>query len=129
VVLPADFGGQFGFLGYELLSDELKAGSEIVLITAWRIEDRPEPSLAIFVHLLDSHGRVAGQFDGLGANSDGLYPGDVLLHIHRFAIAPDAAPGSYWLQVGLYNPETMARLPLADHMSDRLLLTQVEVTD
>ena len=129
VPLPADFGGQFAFLGYEWLAGEVNAGAEAALITAWRVERKPEPPLAIFVHLLDPEGRVVGQFDGLGANLDGLYPGDVLLHIHRFVVAPDASPGRYWLQVGLYNPDTMTRLPLTGLASDRLLLMQVEVSD
>jgi hypothetical protein len=128
VPLPADFGGQLAFLGYELLSEELAAGTEVALITAWRAVGKPEPPLSIFVHLLDPHGRITGQSDSLGVDPNGLRPGDVLLHVHRFTVAPDALPGRYWLQVGLYDPETMARLPLAGHESDRLLLTQVEVT-
>ena len=100
-----------------------------MLITAWQAEGKPEPPLSIFVHLLDPQGRVAGQFDGLGANPDGLRPGDVLLHVHRFTVAPDAPPDRYWLQVGLYDPKTLARLPLESQASDRLLLTQVEVAD
>jgi len=129
IPLPADFGGQFVFLGYELLSGASVAGAEITLVTIWRVEGRPEPPLAIFVHLLDPQGRIGGQFDGLGANPDGLRPGDALLHVHRFTIASDAPPGRYWLQLGLYNPDTMARLPLAGYETDRLLLTQIDVTN
>jgi hypothetical protein len=128
VSLPADFGGQLALLGYELPSEELAAGTEVVLITAWQAGGKPEPPLSIFVHLLDPQGRIAGQSDGLGVDPNGLRPGDVLLHVHRFTVAPDAPPGRYWLQVGLYNPETLVRLPLAGQVSDRLLLAQVEVT-
>jgi len=133
VPLPASFGGQLAFLGYELLSEELAAGTEVVLITAWQAEGKPEPPLSIFVHLLDPQGRIAprdcaGQFDGLGVDPNSLRPGDVLLHVHRFTVAPDAPPGRYWLQVGLYDPETLVRLPLAGQDSDRLLLAQAEVT-
>jgi len=128
VLLPVGFGGQFTLLGYELLTEEPAAGAEVVLLTAWRVEAEPEPPLALFVHLLDPQGHIRGQFDGLGANPDGLRPGDLLLHVHRLAIAPDAPPGRYWLQMGLYNPETGARLPVAGHDADRLLLTQVDLT-
>jgi hypothetical protein len=129
VPLPAEFGGQFAFLGYELVGDEASAGSETALITAWRVERKPEPPLAVFVHLLDPQGHIAGQSDGLGANPDGLHPGDVLLHIHRLSIAPDAPPGRYWLQVGMYDPETMVRLPLTDQGADRLLLAWIELAN
>jgi hypothetical protein len=50
-----------------------------------------------------------------------------MLHVHRFAIVADVPPGRHWLQLGLYNPETMVRLPLTDQETDRLLLTQIEV--
>jgi MFS family permease len=128
VALPASFGDQLAFVGYELLSDEASAGAEIALITAWQVERKPEPPLALFVHLLNSQGHIAGQYDGLGANPDGLYQGDVLLHVHRFKVIPNATPGAYWLQVGLYDPETRTRLLLTDQDGDRLLLTTVEVT-
>ena len=65
--------------------------------------------------------------DGFGANPDSLRPGDLLLHVHRLATAPDAPPGRYWLQIGLYNPETGARLPVAGYDTDRLLLTQIDL--
>ncbi len=128
VPLPAGFGSQFTLLGYELLGGEPRAGTEVALITAWRIEGKSEPPLALFVHLLDPQGHVGGQCDGLGVAPDSLHPGDVLLHVHRFTVAPDAPPGRYWLQLGLYNPDTMARLPLTSQETDRLLLTQIEVT-
>jgi hypothetical protein len=130
VSLPADFAKQIDFLGYELLDDGPKrAGEEVALITVWRVKQRLRPPLSMFVHLLDPQGHIAGQYDGLEANPTGLRPGDVLLHVHRFTIPPDFPPGHYWLQLGLYNPQTMSRLSLTGYASDRLLLTQVEVTD
>jgi hypothetical protein len=132
VSLPASFGNQlvlrgYEVVGYELPGSPLEAGGELELITAWQVQERPGPPLAIFVHLLDPAGRIAGQFDGLGANLDGLYPGDAVLHVHRIAVSPEAQAGSHWVQVGIYNPETMTRIPLRDHGTDRLLLTPVDV--
>lgn len=124
--LPIDFGDQFTLLGYELLEEDART-KEISLITAWHVQEKPTFPLSIFVHLLDSQGQIRGQFDGLSANPDGLYPNDVLLHVHRFSIAQDASPGRHWLQIGIYNPETMVRLPVEDSPSDRLLLTQLDI--
>jgi hypothetical protein len=126
--LPASFG-PLTLSGYELLDGEREPGAEITLITAWQVQERPEPPLSIFVHLLDPQGGLRGQFDGLGANPDSLRVGDVLLHVHRFTIAPDAPPGRYWLQLGLYNPQTMARLPVLGQESERLLLTWIDLND
>ncbi len=129
VILPADFGGQFSLLGYELLDDERVSEGEVGLVTAWRVEKRPESSLAVFVHLLDRQGEILGQFDGLGVDPYSLRAGDVLLHVHRFKVQDEALSGRHWLQVGLYNPETMVRFPLTGYSSDRLLLTRVEGVD
>jgi hypothetical protein len=128
VPLPVGFGGQFTLLGYELLTEEPVADAEVVLLTAWRVEAEPEPPLALFVHLLDQQGHIRGQFDGFGVNLDGLRPGDLLLHVHRLAIAPDAPSGRYWLQMGLYNPQTGVRLAVAGYDTGRVLLTQVDLT-
>ncbi len=128
LALPAGLG-PLALLGYQLLEGERAPGAEITLVTAWQVQERPDPPLSIFVHLLDPQGNVRGQFDGLGANPDGLRVGDVLLHVHRFASAPDAPPGRYWLQLGLYNPQTMVRLPLQDQQNDRLLLTWIDLND
>jgi hypothetical protein len=130
VSLPADFAQQISLLGYELLDDRPeRAGEEVALITVWRVKQRLRPPLSMFVHLLDPRGHIAGQHDGLGANPAGLRPGDVLLQVHRFTIPPDSPPGHYWLQLGLYNPETMSRLKMTGYASDRLLLTQVEIAE
>jgi hypothetical protein len=99
----------------------------VVLVTAWRVDETPA-SLAVFVHLLDPQGEIAGQFDGLGADASSLRPGDVLVHVHRFTVSPDAPPGRYWLQLGLYDPESMNRLLLVDQKADRLLLRRLELT-
>jgi hypothetical protein len=129
VPLPATFGDQLTLLGHEWLTDEPRAGGESVLVTAWRVDEPPASPLAVFVHLSDSRGEIAGQFDGLGVDATSLRRGDVLLHAHRFTISPDAPPGRYWLQVGLYEPETMTMLPLAGQEADRLLLRRLELPD
>jgi hypothetical protein len=126
--LPASFG-PLALLGYELLEGARAPGAEVTLLTVWQVQEKPDPPLSIFVHLLDPQGGTRGQFDGLGANADGLRADDVLLHVHRFTIASDAPPGRYWLQLGLYNPQTMARLPVQGQKSERLLLTWIDLND
>jgi len=128
---PVHFGDRLVLLGYEWLSGELKAGQEASLLTVWRIEDKPGPQTSIFVHLIGVGGGMVGQSDGLGANPDALYPGDVLVRIHRFTVSSDAAPGQYWVEVGVYDWLTMKRVHIQDEAAgwpDRILIRQVDVS-
>ncbi len=142
--LPVDFGGRLALMGYELLPQttgspaetggrsQVSRGDELGLITAWQVERESDLPLAIFVHLLNSEGRISGQHDGLGVDPYSLRAGDVVLLVHRFAIEEEALPGQYWLQTGVYDPDTMQRLPaLADGtpIADRILLEPILVGD
>ncbi len=72
------------------------------------------PRLKIFAHLLAADGTPLVVDDGLWADPYTLRPGDQLVQWHRFALAPEAPPGPYRLEVGLYDPMTGARWPLPD---------------
>jgi len=136
VSLPASFDGQVGFLGYELLTQSPAPGKEMALLTYWRILERPEHPLKIFVHMLDDHSRIWGQHDGLdvplaGWVPAGWVPGDVIVQLHTFSVAADAPPGRYWIEAGLYDPQTSERLPITGGdgpvSGNRLLLSEVFV--
>jgi len=128
VSLPASFAGQIAFLGYELLTPTPIPGQEMGLLTYWRILEQPDYPPKIFVHLLDGHSRIWGQHDGLDVPMEGWYPGDVIVQLHTFAVAADAPPGRYWIEVGLYNPRTMERLQVIGDdgasLGNRLLLRE-----
>jgi len=129
--LPVDFGHQLAFLGYDLSSAEVKPGDGITILTYWRALAAVDPPLAaVFVHLLDSHSQVHGQHDGLGARSPDWQPGDVIVQLHRFQVAPDAPPGRYWLELGTYTWVNWERLPVYEGdaaVGDRLLLQEIVV--
>ncbi|RLC67665.1 MAG: hypothetical protein DRI48_01690, partial [Chloroflexi bacterium] len=129
VSLPASFAGQAAFLGYELLTPSAAPGEEVKLLSYWRVLEPPDHPLKIFVHLLDDHSHVWGQHDGLDVPVEGWQPGDVVVQLHTLAVDAGARPGRHWLQIGLYDPRTMKRLPIVDrdgaHMGERLLLSQI----
>jgi hypothetical protein len=122
VPLPVTLDEQVTLLGYWLHQSE----GELVLITAWRIEARRYPvgPRRVFVHLLAPDGGMAQQSDLLAATFETLYASDLLFQVQRLPLEQVPA-GEYWLQVGMYNPDTMARLTTADG-HDRLLLTSIE---
>jgi 4-amino-4-deoxy-L-arabinose transferase-like glycosyltransferase len=129
--LPVDFGHQMAFLGYELSTADAKPGDWIDILTYWRVLAPVDPPLAaIFVHLLDPHSQVRGQHDGLGARSPDWQPGDAIVQLHRFQVAPEAPPGRYWLELGAYTWVNWGRLPVYEGdtaVGDRLLLKEVDV--
>ncbi len=120
--LPVTFGGEdgrFSLLGYQLTPTP----DTLSLITAWQVETRslnkPAPRRA-FVHVLAPDGTVAAQSDFLAADYASLFPGDLLFQTQHINVA-DLPPGTYWVQIGLYNPDTGGRF-LLDDGSDRVLL-------
>jgi hypothetical protein len=57
-------------------------------------------------------------------------PGEVVVDEYAISVAGDAMPGPHVIEVGMYDPNTMARLPVLDPtgaLGDRVLLGQVEV--
>lgn len=78
------------------------------LTTRWRNDTGPEP-LKIYVHLLDETDRIIAQWDGLDVAWEGWRAGDELWHRHELGLPPVLPPGSYFIHVGLYHPETAVR--------------------
>lgn len=127
MTLPVTFTGEDGdvqLVGYQW---EV-TGEMATLLTVWEVTTRlwigPEDRNA-FVHLLDESGQIVQQDDGLAANYGSLMIGDRLFNIHRLPLAAVEA-GRYWAQIGLYRPDTGARI-LTTTQQDRLLLGQIEV--
>jgi hypothetical protein len=57
-------------------------------------------------------------------------PGEIVVDEFEIPVAADAAPGPYVIEVGMYDPLTMQRLPVLDPtgaLGDRVLLSQVQV--
>jgi len=70
------------------------------------------PRLSVFTHLLAADGTFVVGDDGLWVDPTTLRFGDRFLQLHRFAVPPDAPPGPYRLEVGLYDPMTGERWAL-----------------
>lgn len=105
--------GQMTFLGYRALP---AAAGELALLTAWRVEQRVERPLQIFVHALDADDQIVGQWDGLRSTSDFWAAGDVYVQFHRFAVADAAAVTA--VAAGMYDGETLERLGERIRLSD-----------
>jgi hypothetical protein len=139
VPLAVDFANGWRCAGYTL---ERLAGEtpSLRLLTTWRIGDgyaspAPRPievlagtplPLKFFTHLLGTDGLVLSGDDRLDVDPATLRPGDTFLQLFILPLPGDLAPGAYSLQVGLYDPATGARVPLAAG-GDALRLTTLDL--
>jgi hypothetical protein len=132
--LNAEFGGKIALLGYGLETWD----DGLALTLHWQALGGMEKDYKVFVHLLDLQAeRVAAQRDLMPRG--GEYPtsqwveGEVIGDRIDLSLS-DVQPGDYRLAVGLYDPETMARLeatgPMGTTISgDRVILKDGVVVD
>jgi hypothetical protein len=125
------------FLGYDLSSTAIQAGSPISLTLYWQSLAPVDESYTVFVHLLGPDGQVWAQKDnppGQGAvPTSGWVPGEYVADPYPLVVDPGAPAGEHRLEVGMYDPETGVRVPAADAtalpIGDRILLSQpIQVT-
>ncbi len=81
-------------------------------ITYWQVQTADPTPLVAFVHLTSDGIDIWGQQDWLDVRQAGLQPGDRFAQIHTAPINPGTPPGIYYLQLGLYQPDTLIRLPI-----------------
>jgi hypothetical protein len=86
----------------------MRTGSTLTVTLAWRAEETPTTSYRVFLHLLDAEGNLVTQSDGVPAGwarpTTGWLPGEYITDTHTLVIPPEAAPGKYTLQAGMYVP-------------------------
>lgn len=108
------FGGQIELVGHRGLAVRPDA---ISLDLVWRALAPVDRDYTVFVHLLDSAGRLVAQHDGPAW--DGGYPTSAWLPNRPLSdrrllrLPADLPAGQYRLVVGLYRLDTLARLSAA----------------
>ena len=138
--LEATVGEGIRFLGYDWAEGPLAPGSTLTVDLYWQAERKVENSYTVFVHLVGeaynpaTGGPLWGQDDSLPM--EGGYPttqwlvGVPVRDRHRLVIDPQAPPGRYQIEVGMYALPGAERLPvqLADGTQDtRIVLGQIEI--
>ncbi len=112
--LAARFGERIELAEYQLSSDLLPPGSDLVVTLYWRALVSVDQEYTVFVHLRGRDGALIAQDDYPPVKN--LYPtyywaeGERVADPRRLFIPPDAIPGWYRLEVGLYNPANGERL-------------------
>jgi hypothetical protein len=134
-LLGVNLGDQVELLGYDLGTAELKAGSTLSLTLYWKALTEMDTSYTVFIHLLDAEDKVWGQRDSLPGNgalpTTGWLPDEVIVDQYEVPIQPDALPGQYVIEAGLYQVKTGQRLPIINQkrqaVDNRVLLEEVIV--
>ncbi|MFN8474263.1 MAG: hypothetical protein U0822_18865 [Anaerolineae bacterium] len=107
----ARLGDVAELIGYNLASD----GKKVDVTLYWRALEPQSVDYTVFAHLVDSAGKGYGQSDGQpegGVSPASTWdPGQIVVDKRSIKLPPDA-PGELWLQVGMYDLASGARLPV-----------------
>jgi hypothetical protein len=121
--VDAYFGERIRLLGYVLRDQEgavvdrvrIAPGGSVRLSLYWQALSSIDRDYVVFVHALDETGWVRGQQDN--QPRQGTLPtrawstGDVIVDSYRVPVAAEAPSGSYVIELGLYRPADVVRLP------------------
>jgi hypothetical protein len=136
--ITASFGDVGQLNGYSLEPNEVRAGEKLELTLYWTaMNTRPVTTdYRVFVHLLDESGQIIAQHDGQpveGRRSTSTWQqGDKIIDTHRLEWLTDESVGTAVLQVGLYELQTLGRLPAYGATGerlpeDRVILSEIEL--
>ncbi len=126
----ARLGDAVEFLGYDLnASNAIKPGDTLRLKLYWRALKPMDTSYKVFTHLINAQNEIFGQRDQ--EPLDGARPttswaaGEIFADSYEFQVAPNAPPGVYQIEIGMYKPDDFARMPTFDAsgnaLGDRIL--------
>ncbi|MFQ5855522.1 MAG: glycosyltransferase family 39 protein [Anaerolineae bacterium] len=130
-----ELGTGVTFLGYDMEPQTLKPGEKLHLTLYWQARAPMDESYKVFTHLLNVGIGMWGQVDAFPVNGSrpttGWLPGEVIIDRYDIPVDPAAPAGEYFVEVGMYAPKTLERLPAVaggQHLpEDRILLENVRV--
>jgi hypothetical protein len=129
------FGNLLHFLGYDVRTPQVEPGGVAEVVTLWQFVPTipTEQDVVLFTHVLtgDPNRPVLTQQDSLDVSLVNLKFGEGFAQVHRFAIPPDAAPGTYPIEIGAYTRADGVRLRVRDEtgseVGDQVMIGSIEV--
>ncbi len=132
--MEARLGEGIALVGYDVEPLEVMPGETIHLTLYWQALEQPDRPYTVFTHLFDPWGELQGQQDNVPLQGSlpttCWQPGEFVTDPYDIPVAPDAPPGEYTVEVGMYYLPTEERLPVdgpPGQPADRLLLGVVQV--
>lgn len=135
-LMRATLGSGVEFLGYDLSTAPVKPGDSIFVTLYWRAKGTMSAGYSVFTHLISQDNRVWGQRDRLPGDgvrpTTSWVPGEVLKDRYRIPVAADAPPGTYAIELGMYDSNTLERLAVYDEQGqrmrdDRIVIGQISI--
>ena len=137
--MDASIGDVAELIGVNVLPGSLPGvaspGEALGIELVWRALNLSTTGYKVTVQLIDDEGRVVAQHDGEPGDWDrpttGWIPGEIVVDPHVMSMPADVSAGRYQLVVGMYDPRTLRRLPVAgsDASGDVVFVTDVRVRD
>jgi hypothetical protein len=104
--VKAVIDGSISLIAFDLERDKFNVGETLPLTLYWTATTAQRQDFAVFVHLMKD-GQMVAQQDNppvQGARpTSGWVPEEMIRDPFALVIPANAAPGSYWLEVGMYN--------------------------
>ncbi|MCL4394237.1 MAG: glycosyltransferase family 39 protein [Chloroflexi bacterium] len=93
-------------------------GDTLHLTLYWQAQGKPAADYTVFVHLVDAQGRLRAQVDSQPRAS--TYPtslwddGEIVRDDYALELPSDLAPGTYRIEIGMYELASLNRLTISD---------------
>jgi hypothetical protein len=116
--VEARLAGQVELTGFSLDQAALLRGAPAQLTLFWKLLRPLGEDYKVFVHLRDRTGQTVAQADHIPSEALVALPtsiwreGEIVPDVSYLQVPADTPPGEYQLLVGLYNPDTLERLPV-----------------
>jgi hypothetical protein len=130
--------GLVRFLGYRVRPvKRVRPAARMTVDLCWQAQRRLVTEYTVFVHLLGRYNPVTGgpvwaqddsQPMGGGHPTTRWLPGQTVVDRHVLVLPDDIPPGTYAIEVGLYDASTGERLSVSDSDQDRILISEVQIT-
>ncbi|MBN1580643.1 MAG: phospholipid carrier-dependent glycosyltransferase [Anaerolineae bacterium] len=108
----------------------LSTSNTLIVEAVWYVIGPPHRAAKSFAHLLDANGHTLAGWDGIASPATCWQANDRLTQRYTIALPQDLGPGTYQVEIGWYDAETLQRWPLTidgKQAGDRLLLPDVEI--
>jgi hypothetical protein len=124
-----NFGDLIRFGGSDISETTVTPGQPVEMTLVWQAGQPIFRSYTIFVHIVDEAGQIWAQADRVPG--DGRWPTETwakeewIVDTFQLSFGPDIPAGTYRMLVGIYDSETIERLPILGQSKDQ---TVVEIT-
>jgi 4-amino-4-deoxy-L-arabinose transferase-like glycosyltransferase len=129
-------GDDIKLLGYDLERD-VEVGDPLRVTLYWQCLSEMSQTYTVFTHVLDSNDVIRGQIDRVPGvptmRTTSWIRGEVIADPYEIPLDPEAPPGRYAVEIGMYDSTTMERLPVfnaqGEQQGDSIMLEIVTVDE